>query len=106
MKSIFRFLLFLVLVLGVLSGFVFTLHNTAPTGLWLGTDLTPRPLALWILLAFGCGGVLGLLLGLGLWRRLQNRVQVMQLRGRLQQAEKELAAMKQQSQTTLPRPHP
>lgn len=105
MKSIFRFLLFLVLVLVVLSGFIFTLHNTASTALWLGTDLTPRPLALWILLAFGTGGMVGLALGLGLWRRLLKQVQVRQLRVKLQQAEKELAALKQ-SQVTLPRPQP
>jgi hypothetical protein len=32
--------------------------------LWLGTDLDPEPLSIWMLLAFASGGLIGLVLGL------------------------------------------
>jgi uncharacterized integral membrane protein len=97
MKSIARFLLFLVLILVVLSGFIFTINNTVEVPLWLGVGFAPRPLGVWILLAFTAGGLAGLLLGLGLWRRVQSRLQLRQLRLRLQQTEAELARLKQQA---------
>ncbi len=100
MKRLARFLLFLVLFCVLLAGFVFTLNNTTAVPLWLGTELTPRPLGIWMLLAFTVGGLAGLLLGLGLWQRLHNKKDVRQLRLRLQQKEQELAMVKHHS--TLP----
>lgn len=103
MKSLARFLLFILFVLVVLSGFIFTVNNTAEVALWLGVSLDSRPVALWVLLAFGTGGLLGLLLGFGLWRRMQSRLQIMQMSMKLQQAEKELSALKQQVKSSPPR---
>ena len=95
MKSLARFLLFVLFVMVVLSGFTFTVNNTPEVALWLGVSLDARPVGVWVLLAFGTGGLLGLLLGFGFWRRMQARLQIMQLTMKLQQAEKELAALKQ-----------
>lgn len=100
MKSIARFLLFILLVVVVLSGFVFTARNTIEVPLWLGLGFAPRPLGLWLVLAFCAGGVLGLLLGMGLWRRVRARLELRQLRARLQQCERELAVLKQQSKAS------
>jgi uncharacterized integral membrane protein len=97
MKRLARFLLFLLLILVLLAGFVFTLNNTAPVPLWLGADLDPKPLSVWMLLAFAAGGLLGLLLGLGLWQRFLKRLELRQLRARVRQLEQELMQTKQQA---------
>ena len=94
MKRLARFLLFLLLIVVLLAGFVFTLHNTSPVPLWLGVDLDPRPLGLWMVLAFGAGGLIGLLLGLGLWQRVRHRLETRHMRARVRQLEHELALLK------------
>ena len=96
MKRLVRFLLLLLLICVLAAGFVFTLNNTSPVPLWFGTDLNPQPLGLWIVLAFASGGLIGLLLGLGLWHRFRSHVELRQVRGRLRQVEDELAVLKQQ----------
>lgn len=69
MKRLARFLLFLLLLAALLAGFVFTLNNTLAVPLWLGIDLDPQPLSVWMLLAFASGGLLGVVLGLVTGRR-------------------------------------
>ena len=96
MKRLARFLLFLLLLPVLAAGFLFTLNNTVAVPLWFGTYLNPRPLGLWMLLAFASGGLLGLLLGLRLWQRFRSRLELRQLRARLHQAEQELGALKHQ----------
>lgn len=100
MKSLARFLLFLLLILVLFAGFIFTLNNSAAVPLWLGIDLNPRPLGVWVLLAFIVGGLAGLLLGLGLWQRFRGRIAAHQLKRRLQQAEMELAILKQSADSS------
>jgi uncharacterized integral membrane protein len=94
MKRLARFLLFLLLLLVLLAGFVFTLNNTTAVPLWLGTGFSPKPLGVWMLLAFASGGLLGLLLGFSLWQRFLHAQQARQLRTRVRQLEQELAALK------------
>ncbi|HEY0962632.1 MAG TPA: lipopolysaccharide assembly protein LapA domain-containing protein [Pseudomonadales bacterium] len=96
MKRLTRFLLVLVLLAVLLAGFIFTLNNTMAVPLWLGTDLNPQPLGLWMLLSFASGGLLGLLLGLGLWRRFRLKREVRQLRAKVHQLELELGVLKRQ----------
>lgn len=102
MKSIARFLLFLFFVLVVVSGFLFTINNTEPVALWLGTSLQSRPLGVWVLLAFGSGALLGLALGVGLWRHVLYRAKVKRLQQRLAAAERELAALKETKPVASP----
>jgi len=94
MKRLVKFLLFLLLLLVLLAGFVFTLNNTTAVPLWLGVDFNPKPLSVWMLLAFSSGGLIGLLLGLGLWQRFLHAREARQLRIRVQQLEQELHALK------------
>lgn len=96
MKRLARFLLLMLLLAVLLAGFVFTLNNTTAVPLWLGADLSPQPLGLWMLLAFATGGLLGLLLGLGLWRRFRQNVELRQVRTKVRQLESELGALKKQ----------
>lgn len=96
MKSLFTFMTILVVLLVMTSGFLFTLNNTQSIGLWLGTDLSARPLALWIIAAFILGGCLGLFLGAGIWRRLYHRFRFLQLQTKVQQQDRELDNLRQQ----------
>ncbi len=96
MTSLARFLKFLFLMLFVLAGFIFAIRNSSAVGLWLLADLAPRPLGLWILLAFAAGGLLGLLVGYGLWRKIRLGWQLRQLQGQLRHCQQELAALRQQ----------
>lgn len=95
MKSISRFLA-LLLFIGVLSaGLVFSGHNQTRIGLWLGTEFPAQPLSLWITAAFVAGGLMGLLLGPGLWQGRVSRKRLKQLQHKLQLAENELKTLKQ-----------
>ena len=51
--------------------------------LWIGIELSPQSLAVWVLLAFAWGGVLGLMLGYGLFRRVKAQFKINQLEGLL-----------------------
>lgn len=99
MKSLAGLLKFLLLMSILLAGFLFALRNSEPTALWLVRDFAPRPLSLWILLAYACGGLSGLLLGQGVWARLRLGRKVRQLDAQLQQCRQELASLKQQAAT-------
>jgi uncharacterized integral membrane protein len=91
MTRLGRFLLFLFLFLVLVAGFVFMLNNTTRVSLWLGTELPNMPVGLWVLLAFGVGGMLGLLLGMGLWQRLRAGLRIRDLQARLLKSEAQLA---------------
>src|SRR5690606_17337164 len=93
---------FLLLLFVLLAGFVFTLNNSAPVPLWLGTTMNPKPLSVWMLLAFSAGGLFGLLLGLGLWQRFRMQREVRQLRTRLHQVEQERDTARQQAAAPPP----
>jgi hypothetical protein len=104
MKRLVRFLLFLLLILVLFAGFVFTLNNTVAVPLWLGASLAPKPLSIWMLLAFSAGGLLGLmldsLLGFGgLRQRFVHAREARQLRMKVKQLEQELDALKQAQAT-------
>jgi uncharacterized integral membrane protein len=95
MKSLARFLKFLLLMLLILAGFVFAANNDAPVGLWLLRDFSARPVSIWIFLAFATGAMLGLLLGYGLWRRIRMGWQLRQLQARLLHCQQELALLRE-----------
>jgi uncharacterized integral membrane protein len=96
MKSFAGFLKFLLLMSIVIAGFIFALQNSTPVGLWLVQDFAPRPLSLWILFAFSCGGLSGLLLGYGLWRKIRLSWQLHQLQTQLRTCRQELAELRSQ----------
>jgi lipopolysaccharide assembly protein A len=83
MSKITRFIAGLFFLLVVLAGFIFTSNNSVMVPLWIGIELSPQSLAVWVLLAFAWGGVLGLLLGYGLFRRIKAQIKINQLEARL-----------------------
>jgi uncharacterized integral membrane protein len=95
MKSVLRFLWFLLFLLVVLAGFIFTVHNADAVPLWLGLQFDPKPLSVWLLTAFIGGGLIGLSLGLGIWRGLKTRLTLRQQRQRLDQQDKLIAQLRE-----------
>jgi uncharacterized integral membrane protein len=82
--NILKKLLYFTLALAMLAlGALFAVQNTASVPLDLLVVYLPeRSVALWVLLAFACGGVLGMLFSIGL---------VVRLRASLLKARRELA---------------
>ena len=83
MSTLIRFIVGLLFLLVVLAGFIFASNNSIVVPLWIGIDLAPQSLAVWILLAFAWGGVLGLLLGYGLFRRIKAHLKINKLEAQL-----------------------
>ena len=96
MKGISRFLMLLLFMVALFAGLVFSGHNQTPIPLWLGAEFSAKPLSLWVIAAFISGGLVGLVLGLGLWRSWASRRTIKQLRQKLLLAESELLKVKQQ----------
>lgn len=89
MRKLIRYLGYVIFLLIVLAGFLFAGKNTSEVPLWIGIQLAPQSLAVWVLLAFAWGGVLGLLIGFGLFRRIRANYRIHQLEARLKKLEKE-----------------
>jgi lipopolysaccharide assembly protein A len=70
MKILFRILFIAILLLVVAVGVLFAVQNTTPIALdLLVVALPERSLALWVLLAFALGGIIGMLTSVGIvWR--------------------------------------
>ena len=104
MKSVSRFLVLLLFIIALFAGLVFSGHNQTQVALWLGTELPARPISLWVITAFISGGLLGLLLGLGLWRSRASRKQLKLMQKKLLQAENELKIHTQNSRVSDVKP--
>ncbi len=92
MSTLSRALAWLVLVVIFLLSVGFSFFNTQQVPLSFGfLVLSAQPLALWVLGAFAAGGLLGLLLGAGLFRRWRQAREITQLRAQVSRLEKEVA---------------
>ncbi|MFM1895694.1 MAG: hypothetical protein RLZZ385_768 [Pseudomonadota bacterium] len=85
--------LFLLLVF--LAGISFSFLNDTPVPLSLGLwSFAPRPVALWIIMAFAIGGLLGLLFGTGISHYFRSQREIRELRKRLRAAETEAGKLR------------
>ncbi len=88
MSTLARAIALIVLVLIFLLSVGFSFFNTQQVPLSFGFFvLSAQPLALWVLGAFATGGVLGLLLGSGLFRRWRQAREITQLRAQISRLE-------------------
>ncbi len=89
MSTLSRAIALIVLVLIFLLSVGFSFFNTQQVPLSFGFFvLSAQPLALWVLGAFATGGVLGLLLGSGLFRRWRQAREITHLRAQITRLEK------------------
>lgn len=95
MQRFFRYIIFLVLLLLVLFAAIFVSMNDSEIELWMGWTFSPKPLGVWLVLAFASGGFLGLLLSYGLLRRLRDRYRIRHLEEQLAKLEQENSRLKQ-----------
>ena len=86
MKSFVRFITLLLFVGIVLLAFLFAVRNTTEISLWIGIELPPLSAGVLLILAFILGGLLGLLLGVGVFRQLGYRVRIRKLEMQLNKA--------------------
>jgi putative membrane protein len=84
---------FLLLVFA--ASVTFTYYNSIPVTIGIGPwQLQPLSVSVWIIGAFVSGGLLGLLLGLGLFRNLKSRVEIRRLTKALFEAEEEVSSLR------------
>ncbi len=84
---------FLLLVFA--ASVTFTYYNSTPVTIGIGSwQLQPQPVSVWIIAAFVSGGLLGLLLGLGLFRNLKSRAEIRRLTKALKDAEEEVSNLR------------
>lgn len=73
----------------------FSYFNTAEVSISFANWQFPaQPVSVWIIGAFVCGGMLGLLLGVGLVRNLRSRSEIKRLSRQLDQSRKEIAQLR------------
>ena len=72
----------------------FTFYNSVPVTIGIGSwQFQPQPVSVWIIGAFVSGGLLGLLLGLGLFRNVKSRVEIRRLTKALIEAEQKVSSL-------------
>jgi uncharacterized integral membrane protein len=72
----------------ILLAFLFAVNNTTEVNLWIGIQLPALSVGVLVICAFIIGGVLGLVLGVGVFRQLKYILQIKQLRSQLEKANK------------------
>lgn len=93
MHRLLRVFSWIFLLLVFLAGILFSFFNTEPVALSFGfTVLRPMPLSVWVIAAFALGGLIGLLLGAGLFRSMRTRVEMQRLVRKVESLEKEREA--------------
>jgi lipopolysaccharide assembly protein A len=84
---------FLLLVFA--ASVTFTYYNSTPVIIGIGSwQLQAMPVSVWIVGAFVSGGLLGLVLGLGLFRNLKSRVEIRRLNKALRDAQEEVSNLR------------
>lgn len=95
MHRLLRIFSWIFLLLVFLAGILFSFFNTEPVALSFGfTVMEPMPLSVWVIAAFALGGLIGLVLGAGLFRGMRTRIEMQRLIRKVETLEKELADTK------------
>lgn len=98
MRQIARLLSGFFLILMFVISAAFSYFNSTPVIIkFANWQLPPVPVSVWIIGAFVTGGMLGLLLGLGIFRNLKSRSEIRRLRRLLDQAEQEVQQLRRTS---------
>ena len=95
MRQLTQLLSGVFLLLVFAASVTFTYYNSIPVTIGIGPwQLQPLPVSILIIGAFVSGGLLGLLLGLGLFRNLKSRLKIRRLTKALMEAEEEVSNLR------------
>ena len=95
MRKIRSLLSGLFLILVFTASVVFTYFNSQPISISVGAWQFPsQPISVWIIGAFVLGGLIGLLLGLGIFKNLKLRAKNRHLNRQLDKAKKQMPLLR------------
>lgn len=86
------------LVLVFIASITFSYFNTAPVAIsFANWQFQAQPVSVWIIGAFVFGGLLGLFLGLGLFRNFKSRAELRRMKKQLDRARQEVEELRAKS---------
>ncbi len=81
-----------------IAGIIFSYYNTEQIAIAFGNwQSSVRPVSVWIIGAFVSGGILGLMVGLGVFRHLRSRAEIRRLNKELELARREVRQLRAMS---------
>ncbi|MDP1930117.1 MAG: lipopolysaccharide assembly protein LapA domain-containing protein [Gammaproteobacteria bacterium] len=90
MHRLLRICSWIFLLLIFLVGILFSFFNTESVSLSFGfVVMQPQPLSVWVITAFALGGLIGLMLGAGIFKGVRSRIEIQRLLQRVESLEKE-----------------
>ena len=98
MRKINNLLSALFLILVFTASITFSYLNTTLVEISIGAwELPPQPVSAWIIGSFVSGGIIGLLLGLGIFKNLKSKSEIRRLRKQLDDAGEEVSQLRAMS---------
>ena len=95
MKKLSRLIFALILFVVFIVSLIFVRFNSEPTVIFIGNfEIWELPLSVLVIGAFVAGSLLGLVLGLRIFRAMKDKAEILILRGRLKKIEGQLASLK------------
>ena len=95
MKNLSRLIFALILFVVFTVSIIFVRFNSEPTVIFIGKfEIWELPLSVLVIGVFVAGSLLGLVLGLRIFRAMKDKAEILILRGRLKKIEGQLACLK------------
>ena len=95
MKKLSRLIFALILFVVFTVSIIFVRFNSEPTVIFIGKfEIWELPLSVLVIGVFVAGSLLGLVLGLRIFRAMKDKAEILILRGRLKKIEGQLACLK------------
>ena len=95
MKKLSRLIFALILFVVFTVSIIFVRFNSEPTAIFIGNfEIWELPLSVLVIGVFVVGSLLGLVLGLRIFRAMKDKAEILILRGRLKKIEGQLACLK------------
>ena len=95
MKNLSRLIFALILFVVFTVSIIFVRFNSEPTVIFIGKfEIWELPLSVLVIGVFVAGSLLGLVLGLRIFRAMKDKAEIFILRGRLKKIEDQLTSLK------------
>ena len=95
MKKLSRLIFALILFVVFTFSIIFVRFNSEPTAIFIGNfQIWKLPLSVMVIGVFVAGSLLGLALGLRIFRTMKDKAEIFILKGRLKKIEGQLASLK------------